>query len=168
MACWDLLLPCAGYLVCIWQYFRQTEGFTPIVLAADKILPSLTWRRNALWKSKYCCDKTAIDSRQPIELGSFIRPGTLRIGMQESMCRIHFRQGWFQFTNPYLQKHYSRVLVIGYYTTGGSNAECWLVKSAFQPVSIPQVTTTMTLKCLFTLFHLTAQSTVSSAQPGTL
>jgi hypothetical protein len=26
----------------------------------------------------------------------------------------------------------------------------------------------MTLKCLFTLFHLTAQSTVSSAQPGNL
>jgi hypothetical protein len=32
-------------------------------------------------------------------------------------------------------------LVIRCYTTGGSNTDCWLVKSAFQPVSIPQVIT---------------------------
>ena len=48
-----------------------------------------------------------------------------------------------------------RALLLNF-RTGGSNPECWLVKTAFQPVSISEVTTTksMTLKCLFTLFHL--------------
>jgi hypothetical protein len=51
---------------------------------------------------------------------------------------------------------------VGVYTTGGYNPECSLVKIAFQPVSIPQVTTDLTYDVKMSIYSVPSDCAMHS------